>query len=173
MKNVILIIRNPLDVFVSLCNFYDYNDSKKNELVDFFAKHHTLPILKKFDLPAWSQHTNNWIDSNTNLHIVRYKSLVDNFDMEIQKLSEYFGIILNREKLDHLKSNTSFSKLKNIEKEERKNNSEGVFNFAMGKKKGRYFMNVGKNDNYKDLLNEDQKSILKESFGKYIDKYNL
>ena len=34
-------------------------------------------------------------------------------------------------------------------------------------------MNVGKNNTYKDLLNEDQKSILKESFGKYIDKYNL
>ena len=55
----------------------------------------------------------------------------------------------------------------------KKNNSEGVFNHAMGKKKGRYFMNVGKNDNYKNLLNEDQTLILKESFGNYIDKYNL
>ena len=173
MDKIILIVRNPLDVFVSLCNFYDYDDSKKDELVDFFAEHHTLPILKKFGFPTWSQHTNNWVDSNTSLHIVRYKSLLDNFDIEIHKLSEFFGIILNREKLDHLKLNTSFIKLRNIEKEEKKNNSEGVFNHAMGKKKGRYFMNVGKNDNYKNLLNEDQTLILKESFGNYIDKYNL
>ena len=173
MDKIILIIRNPLDVFVSLCNYYDYDNSKKDELVEFFAKQHTLPILKKKDLPTWSQHTNDWIDSNANLHIVRYKSLVDNFDMEIQKLSKYFGIVLSREKLNHLKSNTSFSKLKNIEKEEKKNDSEGIFNNAMRKKKGRFFMNVGKNNTYKDLLNEDQTSILKESFGNYIDKYNL
>ena len=83
MDKIILIVRNPLDVFVSLCNFYDYDDSKKDELVDFFAEHHTLPILKKFGFPTWSQHTNNWVDSNTSLHIVRYKSLIDNFDMEI------------------------------------------------------------------------------------------
>ena len=173
MDKIILIIRNPLDVFVSLCNFYNYDSYKKNELVDFFAKHHTLPILKEFGLPSWSQHTDDWNDSNTNLHIVRYKSLIENFDMEIQKLSEYFDIVLSKKKLDHLKSNTSFKKLRNIEAEEKKNSSDGVFNNAMRKKKGRFFMNVGKNNNYKSLLNEDQILILKKSFGDYIDKYNL
>ena len=34
-------------------------------------------------------------------------------------------------------------------------------------------MNVGKNDNYQSFLNEKQISILKDSFGKYIKKYNL
>ena len=173
MDKIILIIRNPLDVFVSLFNFYDYDDSKKNELVDFFAKHHTLPILKKYNFPTWSQHTNDWINSNINLHIMRYKSLINNFDIEIQKLSEFFGIILTREKLDHLKSNTSFIKLRNIEKEEKKINSKSFFNLAMGKKRGRYFMNVGKNDNYKNFLNEDQILVLKKSFRDYIDKYDL
>lgn len=173
MDKIILIIRNPLDIFVSLYNFYNYDKSKKDELVSFFAKHHTLPVLKRFGFPTWSQHTNDWIDSKKNLHIVRYKSLIDNFDMEIKKLSQYFDIVLSREKLDHLKWNTTFTKLKNIEKEEKKNKSPGFFYNSMKKKGERYFMHVGKNDNFKNFLNEDQIFILKKSFGNYIDKYNL
>ena len=34
-------------------------------------------------------------------------------------------------------------------------------------------MHVGKNDNYKNFLNEGQILTLKKSFGNYIDKYNL
>ena len=37
----------------------------------------------------------------------------------------------------------------------------------------KYFMNVGKNDNYQSFLNEKQVLILKDSFGEYIKKYDL
>ena len=36
LDKVIIIIRNPLDVFVSLINYYDISKDKIDDLVDFF-----------------------------------------------------------------------------------------------------------------------------------------
>ena len=48
---IILIIRNPLDVFVSLYNFYEIEKEKRDEMIDFFCAHQTLPFLKKANFP--------------------------------------------------------------------------------------------------------------------------
>ena len=74
--------------------------------------------------------------------------------------------------MELLKINTSFLKLKSIEKKEKKNKSEGFFKDE-AKIKDRYFMNIGKNNSYKNFLNVSQISKLKDSFGEYIEKYNL
>ena len=59
-----------------------------------------------------------------------------------------------------------------MRKQKKKNKSEGFFKDE-AKIKDRYFMNIGKNNSYKNFLNVSQISKLKDSFGEYIEKYNL
>ena len=174
MDKIILIVRNPLDVFVSLYNYYGLDDKNKDRYVDEFAQNHTLPGLNKFDYPSWSEHLIKWLDSKLNICLIKYNSLIDDFDNEISKLSNFLNLSLDQKKLKLLKINTSFSKLKSIEKKEKETKSEGFFkDEPVAKFKDRYFMNIGKKDSYKNFLNDAQTSKLKDSFGEYIKKYNL
>jgi len=174
MDKIILIVRNPLDVFVSLYNYYSLDDKNKDRYVDEFAQNHTLPGLNKFDYPSWSEHLIKWLDSKLNICLIKYNSLIDDFDNEISKLSDFLNLSLDQKKLKLLKINTSFSKLKSIKKKEKETKSEGFFkDEPVAKFKDRYFMNIGKKDSYKNFLNDAQTSKLKDSFGEYIKKYNL
>lgn len=174
MDKIILIVRNPLDVFVSLYNYYGLDDKNKDRYVDEFAQNHTLPGLNKFDYPSWSEHLIKWLDSKLNICLIKYNSLIDDFDNEISKLSDFLNLSLDQKKLKLIKINTSFSKLKSIEKKEKETKSEGFFkDEPVAKFKDRYFMNIGKKDSYKNFLNDAQTSKLKDSFGEYIKKYNL
>ena len=174
MDKIILIVRNPLDVFVSLYNYYSLDDKNKDRYVDEFAQNHTLPGLNKFDYPSWSEHLIKWLDSKLNICLIKYNSLIDDFDNEISKLSNFLNLSLDQKKLKLLKMNTSFSKLKSIEKKEKETKSEGFFkDEPVAKFKDRYFMNIGKKDSYKNFLNDTQTAKLKDSFGEYIKKYNL
>ena len=61
-----------------------------------------------------------------------------------------------------------------MKKKEKETKSEGFFkDQPIAKFEDKYFMNFGKNDNYQSFLNEKQISLLKDSFGKYIKKYDL
>ena len=174
MNKIILVVRNPLDVFVSLYNYYDLDDKNRDKYVEEFAKNHTLPGLSKFNYPSWSEHLIKWLDSKLDICLIKYNSLIDDFDNEISKLLNFFNISLDQEKLKLLKMNTSFSKLKSIEKKEKETKSEGFFkDEPITKFKDRYFMNIGKNNSYKNFLNESQTMKLKDSFGEYIEKYDL
>ena len=53
--------------------------------------------------------------------------MIDDFDNEISKLLDFLNIGLDQKKLELLKMNTSFSKLKSIEKKEKEKKSEGFF----------------------------------------------
>ena len=174
MDKIILVVRNPLDVFVSLYNYYDLDFQNKDKYVDEFAKNHTLPGLKKFGYPSWSEHLTKWLESKLNICLIKYNSLIDDFDNEISKLLDFLNVSLDQKKFDLLKKNTSFLKLKSIEKKEKETKSEGFFkDEPITKFENRYFMNIGKNNNYQNFLNERQTSKLKESFGEYIKNYNL
>ena len=174
MDKIILVIRNPLDVFVSLYNYYNLDIQNKERHVEDFAKNHTLTGLSKLNLPSWSEHLTKWLDSNLNICLIKYNSLINNFDSEISKLLDFLNISLDQKKLDLLKKNTSFLNLKSIEKKEKETKSIGFFgDQPLAKFEDKYFMNVGKNDNYQSFLNEKQISILKDSFGEYIRKYDL
>ena len=80
IDKAIIIIRHPLDVFVSLYNYYELDKYKLDELVNYFSLHHTLPILKKFNFPSWSEHLKSWINSNVNYYLFKYSDLINDFD---------------------------------------------------------------------------------------------
>ena len=171
LDKVIIIIRNPLDVFVSLINYYDISKDKIDGLVDFFCVNYTLPRFKNF--PNWYEHLDGWVNSNLKFGLFKYSELLDDFDNQIIKLANFLNIKVDNTKIQMVKKNTSFEKLKKIEIFERDKKLNSFFNNdAMGLVKNS-FMNVGKNHYYASVLNADQIDKLEKSFGKAIEKYGL
>ena len=173
IKKIIIILRNPLDIFVSLTNFYELNIEEIDNLVNYFSKHHTLPFIKeKFKLPSWSEHLESWVNSSQNLLVIKYKDLINNFNNQMIKISHFLEVEIDNQKIELIKNNTSFLKLKTIENKEREKKIDGFFYEHMKNKKTN-FMFSGQNKNYLDFLNENQIMKINLGFKTYIEEYSL
>ena len=165
IDKVIIIIRNPFDVFVSLYNYYEINENERNKMLDFFCAHQTLPFLKKANLPNWQEHIESWVNSGKKYHIVKYSDLIDDFDNQIKYLCNFLDLEITNKKIDFVKRNTSFNNLKKIEIREREENIAGFFSGNMKGKKTN-FMNKGGYGNYKSFFNSSELLKLENSFKK-------
>ena len=172
IDKVIIIIRHPFDVLVSLFNYYEINENRREDMLNYFCSNYTLPNLKSFQFPSWDKHIDSWINSGKNYHIVKYSNLVDNFEIEIKNLSIFLNLEISDEKIKFIKNNTKFESLKKIEIRERKNNLKGFFNDNIKGKKTN-FMSKGSYGNYKNFFNSFEQSMLEHSFKDKLEKYKL
>ena len=170
IEKVIIIIRHPFDVLVSLLNYYEINENEREEMLNYFCSKHTLPFLQRFQFPSWDQHIESWINSGKNYHIVKYSNLIDNFENEIKNLCIFLNLKISDEKIKFIKNNTKFESLKKIEIKERKNNEDGVFSYNMKGKKNN-FIYKGGYGNYKNFFNSFEQSKLQNSFKEKLEKY--
>ncbi|MDC0851224.1 sulfotransferase domain-containing protein, partial [Candidatus Pelagibacter sp.] len=56
IDKVIIIIRHPFDVLVSLLNIYEINEKQREDMLNYFCSNYTLPNLKSLQFPSWDQH---------------------------------------------------------------------------------------------------------------------
>jgi aryl sulfotransferase len=77
---VVLIVRHPADVAVSLSHFFDLSLDRAIEIMadtSFCYNHPPGGIMES--LPewagSWSTHLNSWLDSGLRLHLVKYEDL--------------------------------------------------------------------------------------------------
>ena len=172
IDKVIIIIRHPFDVLISLINYYEINENQREEMLNYFCSKYTLPFLQRFQFPSWDQHIDSWINSGKNYHIVKYSNLIDNFEKEIKNLCIFLNLNISDKKIKFIKNNTKFESLKKIEIKERENNQEGFFNDNMKGKKNN-FMYKGIYGNYKNFFNSFEQSKLQNSFKEKLEKYKL
>lgn len=172
IDKVIVIIRNPYDVLVSLINYYELKENKKTDFLEYFCQHHTLPFLKRFNFPNWEDHFESWINSGRDFHVVKYSDLIEDFENQIKYLCNFLNFDISNEKIDFIKKNTSFKNLQKMEINERQKNLNGFFNNDMRGKKN-YFINKGVCGNYKFFFNNSEITKLENSFKKLIEKYKI
>ena len=89
---VIIIIRNPFDVFVSLYNYYTLSEYERSDNLDFFCKYKTLPFLKEAHFPNFQEHYESWVNSGTDCYVVKYSDLIDNFENQIKYLCDFLNL---------------------------------------------------------------------------------
>ena len=172
IDKVIIVIRHPFDVLISLLNYYEINENQREEMLNYFCSKNTLPFLQKFQFPSWDQHIESWINSGKNYHIVKYSNLIDSFENEIKNLCIFLNLKISDNKIKFIKNNTKFESLKKIEIKERENNQYGFFNENMKGKKTN-FMNKGGYGNYKNFFNSFEQTKLQNSFKEKLEKYKL
>ena len=147
----IYIVRDPRNVVISMSNHFgtSHEENSKtltNERYIASSKINNQIIPAVF-MGSWSFHYLSWKNFNsTNKIIIRYEDLInsteDTFKKLINFLSSFTKIKYNEKKLINSINSTQFKKLQKYEEEN---------GFKMGQKNK--FFNLGKENNWKNLLN--------------------
>ena len=175
----IYIVRDPRNVVTSLANHYQITIDEAYE----FMKDSKRAIIEKKGsrylgftaLFSWDLHIDSWLSyKNFPILVIRYEDLqsetfqtlkkVVSFIKDISKSNENF----NRSKAKEAIKSCEFEKLKKME--EKKGFQEAVF--KKDKLERIKFFNLGKENNYKNLLNTNLIMQMNELYKNKLLKFN-
>ena len=177
-RGVIYILRDPRDVCISWANHASLSLNKSIDFVlnkdavihwtgiDQSKQHKKIPVY----ISNWENHLISWSKEMKNLPslIIRFEDLVYNKEAVVNKIIDFFEKefnlrILNKEiKIENILKSTDFLKLQKREK-------ELGFKEAI---KGRQFFSIGRKEQWKDKLEENQVQKIQNKFKATLIKYN-
>lgn len=134
----IYIIRDPRDVLISFCNFYNCSLRKGVEGMakkDFWigGDGQSFQIIS-----SWSNHVASWGgESDFPVHFVKYEDLMANPDKELTEMLTFIGIKVDHDRVKRAVQACEISRLQKTEQE------EGFTEHPMGKTRGDFFNGGG------------------------------
>ena len=180
---VIYIVRDPRNVITSIMHHYHkstYQEAKKflfeeynwlgftnNELETKLESE--IPKTKlesKIPTPigSWKTHYRSWIKTKKNFLLIKYENLITDPNKEFGKITNYLesamNLKINSEKIQKSIQSCSFKNLSDLEI--KSDFSESVIDRKTGKKKK--FFNLGPNNDWKKLLDENIRLEIEEKF---------
>ena len=171
---VIYIVRDPRNIITSLKNHFNLNNY--NDALNFLLDDKKIITFenqkKEINLPhiisSWKNHFNSWKKIEKNYLLIKYENLLRSPEEEFEKITNYVEKIFDRkyEKariLDAINKN-SFDKLKELE---RKNGFIEAPKFSGNPIS---FFNLGKKNNWKDLLETRILKIIEKEFEKEMEE---
>ena len=174
----IYILRDPRNLITSLSNHYQLN---LNESLDFMIQEKKALVdrvdnkFKAFvPIFSWQFHLKSWIQNKSfKTMVIRYEDLTNETYYTFKKVIEFIDSLANnKNKFDKEKAkktivSCSFKNLQNLEK------NKG-FSEALTKKNSKEkikFFNLGKENDYRKLLNEDLINKMNNIFQEELVKY--
>jgi len=172
------IVRDPRNVLTSLSNHYQI---KKSDALEFMLQDRKAIVEKKDNrylgfnpLFSWSIHEKSWSECNKfPVLTIRYEDLQLETFVTFKKVISFISKLTNkknsfkREKAKKTISSCEFNKLKKMENELGFN--EAISSKLTGEKIK--FFNLGKDNDYKKLLEEDLIEKMNSLFKEQIKKY--
>ena len=163
----IYIARDPRDVVLS----YSQHINKNIDATIKLLKDDKVMGKYKNDnrmlevLLSWKDHYQSWKNFNKVPSLfLKFEDLIDNIEMEINKIINFFdknfqiNISNKNEKIKNIIKSTNFVNLKKIE------NKNGFFE----KSEFSNFFRNGKKKQWENILNQQQKNLIEESFRKQM-----
>ena len=176
----IYVVRDPRNVITSLKNFYEMNDDQAFKWIT--NKNQYIYDVNKFEkdgysdfqfISSWDTNFESWkIQKKIPIKIIRYEDLLN---QTYKVLTEVINFInqttiskekINKNKIKNAIGSTSFSKLKNKEKNEGFSEAPK----SKGGDKKIPFFNLGPKNNWKIILNDDLKDKLNNIFKKKLEE---
>ena len=176
----IYVVRDPRNVITSLKNFYEMNDDQAFKWIT--NKNQYIYDVNKFEkdgysdfqfISSWDTNFESWkIQKKIPIKIIRYEDLLN---QTYKVLTEVITFInqttiskekINKNKIKNAIGSTSFSKLKNKEKNEGFSEAPK----SKGGDKKIPFFNLGPKNNWKIILNDDLKDKLNNIFKKKLEE---
>ena len=176
----VYVVRDPRNVITSLKNFYEMNDDQAFKWIT--NKNQYIYDVNKFEkdgysdfqfISSWDTNFESWkIQKKIPIKIIRYEDLLN---QTYKVLTEVITFInqttiskekINKNKIKNAIGSTSFSKLKNKEKNEGFSEAPK----AKGGDKKIPFFNLGPKNNWKIILNDDLKDKLNNIFKKKLEE---
>ena len=166
----IYIVRDPRNVLTSIKNHFSYTNEEALKMM--LDKNWSLINGIKTMLSSWGLHYFSWAKNNKNVLLIRYEDMMNDLRKEIYKILNYlskFNINTNfpEEKINNCIKTSNFSNFQDMEK-------KGLFNeYIVGDDKNKKtFFKLGKNNDFKKLLNEKIKYRLEKEFKKEMKELN-
>ncbi|QFU75894.1 sulfotransferase domain-containing protein [Halioglobus maricola] len=132
-SGAISVVRNPLDVVLSLADHFGLDT---DQAIEFMGSDNTGTPTDDNNvasvLASWSTHVESWTrDQSGATCVLRYEDLLDEPHTHFAKLTQFLGLPDDPKRLDRAIEHSSFSKLKNFEEQsgfvERSPNSSRFF----------------------------------------------
>ena len=175
----IYIIRDPRNVITSLSNHYQISIEEAFE----FMKDDQRAIYSKVNnrylgfqfLMSWSLNQKSWIENKKfPVLLIKYEDLVGETFFVFKNIIQFVNKLINnkqtfnKDKAVNAIKNTSFEKLQNLENQY--GFSEAVT--KKGTKEKLKFFNLGKANNYQNILSKNLINKMNNEYKKELEKYN-
>ena len=174
----IYIVRDPRNVITSLKNFYEMNDDQafklitnKNQYIYDLHKFKTIGYSNFQFISSWDTNFESWkIQKQIPIKVIRYEDLLNETYNVFYDVIKFIHKTINSEekifknKIKNAVSSSLFSKLK--EKEKKEGFSEAPKSKLLNSKIP--FFNLGPNNNWKKILNDNLKDRLNNTFKKKL-----
>ena len=170
----IYIVRDPRNVLSSMMNHYSLNESDALKMINSIYRN----LKDENDennyasysfISSWSNNYNSWkISKNFNILLIKYEDLENDTYNTFSKIVNFTNNIIKKEsKIDENKfklalETTNFEVLQ--KKEEYEGFDEAVYSSKEGKTKP--FFNLGRKNNYKNLLKPETSKVIEGLFEK-------
>ena len=173
---VVYIVRDPRNLIISISNHYNLSQEEAYDFIINKKKIIFPKILKESNdynkndfnfLSDWSGHYKSWKDINfCPIKVIKYEDIIKNdhevFMSTLKFTSKFFKINIDENKINNVLSSTSFEKLREMEN---KHGFEESVVSSHNNKKNKFF-NLGKNNNWKKLLDNKIRKKVEKIFEK-------
>ena len=174
----VYIVRDPRNVITSLKNFYEMNDDQafkwitnKNQYIYDVHKFETIGYSNFQFISSWDTNYESWkIQKQIPIKVIKYEDLLNETYTVFYDVINFINKTINSEekifknKIKNAVNSSLFSKLK--EKEKKEGFSEAPKSKLLNSKIP--FFNLGPDNNWKKILNDNLKDRLNNTFKKKL-----
>ena len=176
----VYVVRDPRNVITSLKNFYEMNDDQAFKWIT--NKNQYIYDVNKFEkdgysdfqfISSWDTNFESWkVQKKIPIKIIRYEDLLNQTYKVVSEVIDFINQTtdnkdkINKNKIKNAVNSSSFSKLKDKEKNEGFSEAPK----SKGGDKKIPFFNLGPKNNWKVILNDDLKDKLNNIFKKKLDE---
>lgn len=148
-SGAIYVVRNPLDVAISLANYFDYS---LDEAIDYMAEEMTGTPNEARHVPqvisSWSVHVESWTArGEAGVLVLRYEDLLDNPLKGFRKVESFLGV---KKDPARLKKAVRFSTFEQLKQQERRDG------FVEKHENANAFFRRGRKDQWRERLDAQQ-----------------
>jgi hypothetical protein len=170
----VYLIRNPRDILLSSLNFRRMQGKVSTSDQQFardFIKDLGVLQWREFGMGNWIEHVNSWLETPSFPYLLlRYEDLVASPEVQFERLLDFLGDPVDKERLTHAVKNAALGKLRSIEeKEKAENHYSDVFSGSrVAHENGLRFINEGRSRHSLAHLGEDIDQLFDEHFGALV-----
>jgi hypothetical protein len=150
--NIIYIVRDPRDVYVSRYHYQGAEDTDFSEFLQDGARHPR----------TWAQHVTGWLQKrrpNQDLLLVHYEDLKTDAQQELRRMIRFADLPTDENRIRHAVERSSFENMKRL---------EGEYG-RPGKSHPNVFTRKGKKGQWTDYFSDDDLELLRTREGEAME----
>ncbi len=163
-SGAIVVVRNPLDVVVSMSNYFNYDI---DHTIAFMADELTGTPNEEGNVPqiisSWSVHTKSWAENTEDsVLVVRYEDMLANAQKTFRKVESFLKLKKDPKRLRRAIQFSSFEQLKK---------QESQVGFVEKFEHATAFFNTGRKGQWQNILTQQQIDTVKKQHKPMMDLF--